>query len=540
MTSHTAPSGKEAVKVKRRSGSVGRKQTADIEEFTFSGHKALQEGRPQEALGCFRDALKAADQLQDSRVLRACSFNLGAAYVEVGRPRKGLDFLQRAQPGPKADRLPDLQFNLALAHDALGQSRKAATYFLQAAQLYRSQGDGRSEGDACVEMSRCYGRTRDWTLAAQGYLRAAESYRVANMLDYAATALSEAGSHMFQSDQCNQDDIIGVLSECLSLMGSITDPRTLGELYLSVGVSYCRLRSFQEAVQCFQKALSPTAKWPPLLAKVLNNLGAALNSMGQFRSAVDYHRLAAGLYGSQGCRGNQARCFSNLAFAFSRIGEEEEAAESFILALQGFRDTGDYLAQAQVCEALAECYLVQRKQHKAVQLYKQALSALSHCQDSSGIQDQLVERLTATLQQSLTVGPQKPHPPAPHSVRPHRHSLPIGPHVRKSDITNSPGTAANQQPDAPEPDAPGSQQEASETPEYMSTVPGQSSDQLDKRQHTIYIWSCASPSGTSEHLREQTAAESESLLLIGSERAGRPMQAGVLCVLCFECDRKWS
>ncbi|CAI5661396.1 unnamed protein product [Oreochromis niloticus] len=458
MTSHTAPSGKEAVKVKRRSGSVGRKQTADIEEFTFSGHKALQEGRPQEALGCFRDALKAADQLQDSRVLRACSFNLGAAYVEVGRPRKGLDFLQRAQPGPKADRLPDLQFNLALAHDALGQSRKAATYFLQAAQLYRSQGDGRSEGDACVEMSRCYGRTRDWTLAAQGYLRAAESYRVANMLDYAATALSEAGSHMFQSDQCNQDDIIGVLSECLSLMGSITDPRTLGELYLSVGVSYCRLRSFQEAVQCFQKALSPTAKWPPLLAKVLNNLGAALNSMGQFRSAVDYHRLAAGLYGSQGCRGNQARCFSNLAFAFSRIGEEEEAAESFILALQGFRDTGDYLAQAQVCEALAECYLVQRKQHKAVQLYKQALSALSHCQ--------------------------KPHPPAPHSLRPHRHSLPIGPHVRKSDITNSPGTAANQQPDAPEPDAPGSQQEASETPEYMSTVPGQSSDQLDKRQHS--------------------------------------------------------
>ncbi|XP_026039675.1 tetratricopeptide repeat protein 24 isoform X3 [Astatotilapia calliptera] len=415
MTSRAAPSGKEAVKVKRRSGSVGRKQTADIEELTSSGNKALQEGRPQEALRYFRDALKAAEQLQDSRVLRACSFNLGAAYVEVGRPRKGLDFLRHAQPGPKADRLPDLQFNLALAHDALGQSREAATYFLQAAQLYRSQGDGCSEGDACVEMSRCYSRTRDWALAAQGYLRAAESYRVANMLDYAATALSEAGSHMTQSDQCNQEDIIGVLSECLSLMGSITDPRTLG---------------------------------------------------------------------SQGCRGDQARCFSNLAFAFSRIGEEEEAAESLILALQGFRDTGDYLAQAQVCEVLAECYLVQRKQHKAVQLYKQALSALSHCQDSGGIQDQLVERLTATLQQSLTVGPQKPHPPAPHSLWPHRHSLPIGPHVRKSDITKSPGTAANQQPDAPETDAPGSQQEASETPEYMSIAPGQSSDQLNKRQRS--------------------------------------------------------
>lgn len=78
--------------------------------------------------------------------------------METGRPQKGLDFLRRAQPGPKADRLPDLQFNLALAHNALGQSRVAAATFLQAAQLYRSQGDGGSEGDACMEMSRCYSR----------------------------------------------------------------------------------------------------------------------------------------------------------------------------------------------------------------------------------------------------------------------------------------------------------------------------------------------------------------------------------------------
>lgn len=99
-------------------------------------------------------------QLQDSRVLRACSFNLGAAYVEAGQPEKGLDFLRRAQPGPKANRLPDLQFNLALAHNALGQSQEAAVYFLQAAQLYRSQGDGGNEGDACMEMSRCYSRVQ--------------------------------------------------------------------------------------------------------------------------------------------------------------------------------------------------------------------------------------------------------------------------------------------------------------------------------------------------------------------------------------------
>ncbi|XP_030014246.1 tetratricopeptide repeat protein 24 [Sphaeramia orbicularis] len=447
----------EEVKVrrrrKRRKAEVPPEvQAVDIEELTTHGHDALQNGQMDAALSCFKDALKAAERLQDSRVLSACSFNLGAAYVEAGKPHRGLNFLRRAQPGPKADRLPDLQFNLALAHNALGQTQEAATYFLQAAQLYRSQGDGGNEGDACMEMSRCHALNQDWTLAAQGFLRGAESYRVAGMLDSSATALKEAGSHMVKSDEFSQSDIISVLSECLSMTDSIPDPRTLGEIYLSVGVSYCRLRCFEEAVECFQKAVGPASQQPPLLAKVLHNLGAALNSEGQFRQALDYHRLAVGLYGSLGFRGDQARCFSNLAFACSQLGEEEEAAESFIHALQAFKDTADHRAQVQVCESLAECYLKQRKQQKAIQLYKQALTSLSHCQDDSAdVGDHLVERLTSVLQQSLSVSPRRRHPPRPHPTRPY----PLSPPVRRHDITQSPSRTSNQQPAEQKGEGPG-------------------------------------------------------------------------------------
>ncbi|KAM3613782.1 uncharacterized protein V6R79_005062 [Siganus canaliculatus] len=311
-----------------------------IEHKTSAGHRALLDGRTDEALSCFHHGLRSAAQLQDQQLLRVCSFNLGAAYVEAGQPETGLDFLRRARPGPKAERDPDLQFNLGLAHDALGQSRQAAAHFLRAAQLYRSQGDGGSEGDACMEMSRSHGRVQDWTLAAHGFLRAADSYGVAAMLNSAAEAFREAGSHMIQSARFSHDDITGVLRRCLRLASRVTDPRILGELYLSVGVSYCRLRCFQEAVHCFHQALEPSAPQPPLLARVLHNLGAALNTMGHFSAAVSFHRSAAALYGSLGCRGNQAQCFSNLAFAFSHMGDEEEAEKNFILALQGFRDSG--------------------------------------------------------------------------------------------------------------------------------------------------------------------------------------------------------
>ncbi|XP_041650318.1 tetratricopeptide repeat protein 24 [Cheilinus undulatus] len=445
MASGESPPGEKVEKVKKRRRKEERRkevQEEDIEKLTSAGHRALQEGRSKDAVSCFNTALQAAQQLQDRRVLRACSFNLGAAYVESGRPQEGLDFLQQAQPRPKANRLPDLQFNLGLAHNALGQDKEASAYFLQAAQLYRSQGNGGSEGDACMELGHCYSRMQDPVQAVQSFRRAAESYHVAAMLDFAAVALKEAGSHMVQSDQFSNDDIIGVLTECLSLTESISDLGILGELYLSVGVSYCRLRCFPEAVLTFRQALRPSAQQPPLLAKVMHNLGAALNAEGQYTAAVTYHRLAAGLYGSLGCRGDQARCFSNLALACSQLGDEEEAAESFMHALQGFKDTDDHLAQVQVCEALAECYLRQRKKRKAVQLYKEALSALTHYQvtTQNHIRDRLVEHLTAALQQDLYT--QRPRP-----LRPHPHNPPLGHHARKSDVTQSPGRVSNQEPD---------------------------------------------------------------------------------------------
>ncbi|KAF6731924.1 Tetratricopeptide repeat protein 24 [Oryzias melastigma] len=120
----------------------------------------------------------------------------------------------------------------------------------------------------------------------------------------------------------------------------------------------------------------------------------------------------------------RARCLSNLGHAWTRLGDRDEAVETFILSLQGFRDTENHLAQVQVCESLAECYLSQRKHQKAVQLYKEALSALSHCKEGGALQDLLVKRLTAALQQSLSVdenpNPQRPRPPPPAGPTPAR------------------------------------------------------------------------------------------------------------------------
>ncbi|MEQ2245928.1 hypothetical protein ILYODFUR_033146, partial [Ilyodon furcidens] len=111
---------------------------------------------------------------------------------------------------------------------------------------------------------------------------------------------------------------------------------------------------------------------------------------------------------------------------------------------------GDHLAEVQVCELLAECYLRQKKLQKAVQLYKQALSALSYCkithfshlEDAKAVQDRLVDHLCAALQQSLTVT-QRSRPGRTRPYLPHPHSSSVEQRVRKTDMEQS--LAANQQ-----------------------------------------------------------------------------------------------
>eukprot|EP00063_Salmo_salar_P041701 XP_014016536.1 PREDICTED: tetratricopeptide repeat protein 24-like [Salmo salar] len=397
------------VKSKDKEADVLKVQV-DIEELTASGHIALKQGDCEEAISCFKKAFKASIELKETRVQQACAFNLGAAYVEVGKALKGLDILKRAQPGERGERVADLQFNLAVAHETLGNHGQAAGHYLQAAQLYRSQGDGASEGDTCMKMSHCHLLLKDWTQAAQSFQRAGESYRMAGKLDSAATAYKEAGSHMLQSDDFTMDDIITVLTDCLELSDNIKDPELLGKVYNDLGLSFSQLKLFQEAAGCYERALPLASTRPSMLAVVLQNLGAVHNTLSQYRQALDYHRQAASLHGSLGSRRAQGRCFSNLAFALSQLGEHEEAAENYLHALQAFKDTDDYKGQWQTCECLGEARFKLRDLERATLYYKQALGLLSKCKDSSSsVQERLVNKLSEALQHRLSlITPGKP------------------------------------------------------------------------------------------------------------------------------------
>ncbi|KAF5907773.1 tetratricopeptide repeat protein 24 isoform X1, partial [Clarias magur] len=404
-------------KTSRKGKGVAVKDTAvQVERLTACGYSALQQRDSSKALEYFKKAFKTAVNLKETKVQRACAFNLGAAYVEAGKPQKGLDFLSQAEPRERGERVADLQFNLAAAHEALDDHVQAVRHYLQAAQLYRSQGDGSSEGDTCIRLAQCHLRRKEFTDAAENYLRAAESYKVAGKLSSAAVALKDAGNHMLKCDCFSSDSVIGVLTECLELSAKITDPETQGKLYNAVGLSFSQLKLFPEAAECYELALPLVHSSPRRLAVVIQNLGAVHNSLAQYRKALDYHREAAALHGSLGSRRAQGCCFCNLAYALSELGELEEAGESYLHAQQAFKDSDDSSGHWKACEGLGELKMRLRDPDKAILYYKQALALLSKCKDvSSSVQESLVNKLSEALQIKLAV--QQRSPPARQAVK---------------------------------------------------------------------------------------------------------------------------
>ncbi|NWQ85845.1 TTC24 protein, partial [Burhinus bistriatus] len=373
------------------------------EGLTRAGWRALALGDAREAVGCFRRALLLAGDTANPRLCRACAFNLGAAYVETGKPKKGLEFLLQSQPseGESGEHWEDLYFNIGAAHEGLRDFPKALEYFGQAGGHGRATQAGSRAGTR-VQMGCCYLGMREPARAAHCFLEAARTYAAAASPEAAAVALSRASGSMLQSRRFRAAEIAGVLAQCRLLCETIPDPALrgnaapqpslsvpggeqrphpafplcpAGKLYNDIGLGYSQLRIFSLAAESFERALALCGGKLDRRgeATLLQNLGAAHNALCSFGTALGWHRRAAALHSALGNRRAQGQCFGNLAYACSRLGNHEAAVENYLHALQAFRDSGDVQGQWQACEGLgAACFHLGDPQ-KAIGHYKEAL-----------------------------------------------------------------------------------------------------------------------------------------------------------------------
>ncbi|XP_033927204.1 tetratricopeptide repeat protein 24 [Melopsittacus undulatus] len=375
---------------------------ARIEGLTRAGHRALVLGDGQEAVGCFRKAFVLSRSMGSPQLRSTCAFNLGAAYVETGKPKKGLAFLVQSQSslGGNGEPSRGLYFSIEAAREGLQDFPKALEHFGITADGDRAAQAGSRAGTR-VRMGCCYLGMREPERAARCFLDAARCFAVAASPEATAVALSRASGSMLQSRGFGVAEITAVLAQCHSLCGSIRDAALRGKLYSDIGLSYSQLHIFTLAAESFQRALASGPE-QHRAAALLQNMGAAHNALGSFGTALGWHRRAVALHGALGNRKAQGQCFGNLAYACSQLGNHEAAAESYLHALQAFRDSGDVQGQWQACEGLGAAYFQLGNSPRAIGHYKEALTLLSHCQDTPrAARERVVHRLTDAIQHQL-------------------------------------------------------------------------------------------------------------------------------------------
>ncbi|XP_014647207.1 PREDICTED: tetratricopeptide repeat protein 24 [Ceratotherium simum simum] len=386
------PSSSKKTKKKRK----WPQQEASIQTLTKAGHRALLAGRNHEALISFQRAFLLASEAPRERntpVLRACAFNLGAAYVETGDPARGLELLLQAQPEEKAQGgcHSDQCFNVALAYHALGDLPQALAWYHRALGHYRPLGD---QGQAQAKMGACYQALGQPELAAHCLQEASRVYAQAGQPRAAALALGAAAGCMLKSGQHGVGEVVQVLEESRRLAERSTEQGPLGQLYNDLGLGYSQLQLFPLAAEAFLQAL-PLCRGPGEEATVLRNLGMAHNALGNYQEAQELHQRAADLHGSVGQRWEQSRSFGSLAFALSQLGDHKAARDNYLHALQAARDTGDMKGQWQACEGLGAAAARLGQHDQALKYYKEALA---RCQKEP---DSVRERLVANLADAL-------------------------------------------------------------------------------------------------------------------------------------------
>ncbi|XP_023932036.1 uncharacterized protein LOC106170949 [Lingula anatina] len=382
---------------------------AEIDKFTRQGTQELSQGNSKKALAAFSNAFKRSLPLNDGFTERACAFNLGAVYIAVNEPKKGLELLQRAVPplnGRDGPSNGDLYYNFGLGYEALSDLPEAIRHYSLAQEEYRNElTNFQMESDVCLRLADLYTKLNKFSQAADSYRNAATVYlRLGDLPTQAKMMCKQAGLLIKVGDT---DKAIEVTDDCLKMCKNIEESPDIAKVMVDLGILYTQCREFSKAASCFEeglphcRGLSADEKTEAVL---LQNLGAAYNSLGDFQRALSFHQKAADLHGKFRNRTSQGESFMNLAFACTQTGDDESAEEYYKHAQQAAKDGGDSHGEWQALEGLGVLAFVNGSIEKAVRYFKQALGKLSVCESNPQAQERIVAKLTDALSYQLQVG----------------------------------------------------------------------------------------------------------------------------------------
>ncbi|XP_053320249.1 tetratricopeptide repeat protein 24-like [Spea bombifrons] len=382
---------------------------SEIPLLSRAGRESMNDNDITKALKCFKRAYIISCKMTDKSIQKACLFNLGAAYICVGKPKKALKCLIKSRTNGLEDRDGDLYFNVAAAYDEMKEHGKAVKFYERAINEYGFN-ELHNIADALIKLGYCFVTIKDLPSAAHSFRLAGHSYLKIPRAEDAAMAMREAANYMIKSQHFSKTEVLQTLDSCVQACNKVTDTKLLGTLYNNIGLHYAELKCFTEARKCFTESIKLCSGQQFAIRKMavlLQNLGAVDNALYEYEKSLRCHAESADMYGTLGERNAQGQCLCNLAFAYSQLRKYEMAEFYYHQSLDAFMDTGDLMRQWQVSEGLGATYFCLGNHDQSIFYYKQALTLFVKSKETSDFpRERILLKLSDAIKYKLT----KQHP----------------------------------------------------------------------------------------------------------------------------------
>ncbi|XP_039271403.2 uncharacterized protein LOC120345885 [Styela clava] len=340
-----------------------------------------------------------------------CAFNLGAAHIAGGDTARGINVLHTVLEHETFVKTPsilpnsqsekgDVYFNLAIGYEKIGDIEKASKFYQLALLAYgNNEKNQQKAAETNLKLANIYNKQNELSEARKHFLHASDIYQKLQDTENMVLALICQANAAVSDSTVSREECIRLLGSCCKKSAALKHANLQGKILCEVGLMYATLSCLNRALLCFEKSIRLCNKNtnPRRRAIALQNSGAILNSMGFYGESIPRHSESAQMHGLLGNRNAQGQSFCNLAFAQSQLQMYEEASESYLHALQAFRDTEDKQGQWQCHEGLGSIAFNSGSLDKAVEHFTFAVSIQTQ-KDSLESRKRIVGKLTNAIE----------------------------------------------------------------------------------------------------------------------------------------------
>jgi len=336
-------------------------QRQSVLQLTEEAAQLHQQGRPQEALSKYQQALPIAGQIswqeEEARILN----QMGTVYRDMGNYPTALAHCQQALAIAQSRRDRRLEGGILReigeVYFEWDDYANAQTYYQQALAIAREVKDRGDEGIALNNLAGVSDLRGQYVQALTLYQQALESVRQAKHRQWESHTLTNLGNlylHLGQPARA-----LETYQQALQIVRQVGDRRVEGILLTNIGSVHLDLRQFSQAVTVLRQALVIHRERNNRLDETatLNNLGSVYHSLGQYSQALASYQQALVIARTIKNRRGEAGMLHNIASVYRALGQDVRALEYYQQALAIEREVGGRAREGITLASIGATYL---------------------------------------------------------------------------------------------------------------------------------------------------------------------------------------